>query len=393
MLMEVGMNKINIAYDELYHFYIELRNSLDDTAAHFRCSCAAIKSYLQQFHITKGRTRDKININEDELYNYYIEKQLTTEECAKKFGCSSAVIIRRLRRMGVQKHTELFTKEELYNAYIVNGHTVEECMEIFHCTRWMIESRITKYGLYKPEELIRRGGLYIEIPFDELYNYYIIQNHTKKDCVKYFGFCDTKISSQLSKYGIVKRKTYKSINKEQLYKFYIEENHSYEETAKYFKTSVSSISRACRFYGIKKDKSSIAEITRESKLRNHSYGKSKPEDDFYGYLCQKYGEEDVIRQYKDERYPFACDFYIKSLDTFVELNLFWTHGKSPFDKMNLEHIDILKEWEKRAETHLHYVQAIDTWTVRDLRKLQIARDNNLNYITYYNGDNLYDGRI
>ena len=40
---------------------------------------------------------------------------------------------------------------------------------------------------------------------------------------------------------------------------------------------------------------------------------------------------DVITQYKDDRYPFACNFYIPSLDLFIECNYHWTYGGKPYE--------------------------------------------------------------
>ena len=60
----------------------------------------------------------------------------------------------------------------------------------------------------------------------------------------------------------------------------------------------------------------------DTKRLNHTFNSSKPEDDYYQALVLEYGADDIERQYnKDPRYPFACDFYIKSLDIFIELNL------------------------------------------------------------------------
>lgn len=387
------MGKVNISYSELYNFYIELNNTLENTAKKFCCDRTTILSYLQEFNITKGKSVDKIVINKEELYDCYIVKDFSIDRCAEIFMCSPAVIIRRLRKYNIKKFLEFFTKDELYKEYILNNHTVSECMNIFGCTRWMIESRITKYGMYKPKEIIRRSDIYFEIPFDDLYNYYIVKNKTVKECALYFECSTGKINSEIKRYGIVKKKSYKSINKNELYEFYIIQNHSYKETAKKFVTSVPSIIRACRYYKIVKDRSLVANIARETKLRNHTYGKSKPEDGFYNYLCDKYGRENVFRQYRDKRYPFSCDFYIECLDTFVELNLFWTHGDSPFNINNLEHIKILNQWKERAKTRPHYLQAIETWTIRDPLKIKTAKDNNLKYIMYYKNDNLYDGRV
>ena len=64
---------------------------------------------------------------------------------------------------------------------------------------------------------------------------------------------------------------------------------------------------------------------------NHSFRTSKPEEQLYEALKFIYGQNNVIRQYSDTRYPFRCDFYIKSEDLFIELNRFWSHGGRLYD--------------------------------------------------------------
>lgn len=86
------------------------------------------------------------------------------------------------------------------------------------------------------------------------------------------------------------------------------------DTDNYFKTSEFKA-----FY--QKNKDIIKNKEYETKRKRGTFNASKPEDIYYSHLVEKYGADDVIRQYKDERYPFACDFYIKSKDTFIELNL------------------------------------------------------------------------
>lgn len=68
-------------------------------------------------------------------------------------------------------------------------------------------------------------------------------------------------------------------------------------------------------------------------MREHkSFNKSLGEELFYTALQEVFNPDDIERQYStDTRYPFACDFYIKSLDLFIELNLHWSHGLKPFD--------------------------------------------------------------
>lgn len=127
----------------------------------------------------------------------------------------------------------------------------------------------------------------------------------------------------------------------------------------------------------------------ETKKRNNSFNTSSPEDNYYYYLCEKYSKEDVIRQYKDDRYPYSCDFYIKSKDLFIELNLTWTHNDHPFDKNNAQDLKILERWKKKAETSDYYKNAVYVWTDLDIRKQKTARENKLNYKTIYLKD-LYE---
>lgn len=128
----------------------------------------------------------------------------------------------------------------------------------------------------------------------------------------------------------------------------------------------------------------------ETKLKNHSFNTSSPEDKYYNYLCEKYGIEDVLRQYSEDRYPFACDFYIKSLDLFIELNLTWTHGGKLFDNKNSADTEKLAVWREKAKISKYYQQAIYTWTDLDIRKMNTALENKLNYKVYYSEEEMYE---
>lgn len=58
---------------------------------------------------------------------------------------------------------------------------------------------------------------------------------------------------------------------------------------------------------------------REKKILNGTINTSRPENCVYEKLTTAF-KNDVVRYYSDERYPFECDFYIKSLDLFIECN-------------------------------------------------------------------------
>lgn len=121
--------------------------------------------------------------------------------------------------------------------------------------------------------------------------------------------------------------------------------------------------------------------TLETKRRNKSFSSSKPEELMYDLLCAKFGSDDVERQFKSNVYPFNCDFYVKSLDLYIELNASWTHGGHWFDSESLDDNLKLNKWlDKNSE---YYNDAILTWTKRDLLKRQTALENNLNYLVFW----------
>lgn len=118
---------------------------------------------------------------------------------------------------------------------------------------------------------------------------------------------------------------------------------------------------------------------------NNTIRSSKLEDKYYKKLLKLFGD-DVIRQYKDYRYPYACDFYIKSLDLFIEIQGLWTHGPHPFNKDNPEDLMLKEQWELKAKESAFYVNALETWCERDVTKLNSIIENNLNYIFIYNDE-------
>lgn len=118
-------------------------------------------------------------------------------------------------------------------------------------------------------------------------------------------------------------------------------------------------------------------------INSEKHCMSVPEEEMYKDLVTEYGKDNVFRQYKCDRYPFNCDFYISSEDLFIELNAHWTHGFAPFDSTNMEHIKKLEMWKEKAKTSNYYKSAIKVWTEKDPLKQRIAKENNLNYIVIY----------
>lgn len=114
----------------------------------------------------------------------------------------------------------------------------------------------------------------------------------------------------------------------------------------------------------------------KSKKKNKSFNSSKSEDLFEKWLIEN--NFNYIRQYKEKRYPFACDFYFPDYDLFLEIQGFKSHMNHPFDKNNED--DMIKlELMKNKNTNF-YNNVIKVWTESDTLKRTTAKENNLNWV-------------
>ena len=69
---------------------------------------------------------------------------------------------------------------------------------------------------------------------------------------------------------------------------------------------------------------------------------------------------------------------------FIEIQGNWTHGKHPFNKNDKDDLNIVEKWKSKKSKY--YNKAIHDWTVRDVIKRQIAKENGLNYIEIFSND-------
>lgn len=157
--------------------------------------------------------------------------------------------------------------------------------------------------------------------------------------------------------------------------------------AKYNTDNYAKTDEFKAFY--RENNSSIKAKEYETKLKNGTFNSSKPENEFYETLVALFGSGDVLRQYRDARYPFRCDFYVKSLDAFIELNLSWTHGGHRFDPASAEDAAKLDLWKKKAETSKYYAIAMKTWTDRDISKFEAAEAGGIRYHACYSIEEAY----
>lgn len=66
---------------------------------------------------------------------------------------------------------------------------------------------------------------------------------------------------------------------------------------------------------------------------------------------------------------------------FIEYQGTWTHGKHAYNKESEEDKILLEKW--KCKNTKYYINAIQTWTIRDVYKRNIAKQNNLNYVEFW----------
>lgn len=129
---------------------------------------------------------------------------------------------------------------------------------------------------------------------------------------------------------------------------------------------------------------------RKETLKKHNkLTQSKAEVYIYNLFTHYF--KDIKCQYYCERYPFNCDFYIPEIDTFIEYQGYYTHGNHPYNKRNVNDINELNKLieknlnHKKYNNNLYFIK-IKTWTISDVNKRNIAKQNKLNYIEFWNYD-------
>ena len=113
------------------------------------------------------------------------------------------------------------TKEQLYQLYIIENKTAKECVKFFECSNGLIRLKIKEYEIYKPKYL-QNNCKKFNIMKEKLYQLYIIENKTRKECAEFFGCSDPLIKQKIRKYGLQKPKHLQSKNVERKETLYCE---------------------------------------------------------------------------------------------------------------------------------------------------------------------------
>lgn len=332
----------------------------------------------------------------DALYYHYVIRNVQLKDMAVLYNRCSITIQRWLRKYKVHKTKEqaqFFTRLYYIKTY---GPDVTNCWQLKAVKEKIKKTNLERYGY----ESARQNEKVIEKSRQTCLQKYGVTNATKtletrkkmkKTNLERYGVENTFQSEEkkekikqtcMKRYGVVNPQQAKEIKlrtkKTSLKKYGVPSpNQNKKVKAKYIKTCLKK-------YGVINTGQlpEIIEKIRSSKKKNGTFNTSKPEKDIKVLLEAKF--PDLEYQYKEKRYPFSCDFYIPSLDLFIEYQGFWSHGFKPFEGTKEDLIQ-LEKW-KSKENNPIYKGAIQVWTIRDPLKRKTARENGLNWIEFFDMD-------
>ena len=241
--------------------------------------------------------------------------------------------------------------------------TREWCRRHYDCD-WHTKTEECKNKTYKT--CIERYGEYTPLKSEA------IKEKIRSTCIKKYG------SDWITKTESFKEKSRKTCMKKYDVEYWVKTSKFKEMSLKTCEDNWNS-----PYYLTSDDCKNKQKIARE---KNSKYLISKFEIDAGNLLSSIFS--DVRGQYKSDEYPFNCDFYIGEIDTYIELNGMWVHGKHEFDQSNKNDISILNEWKKKSISSSYYKRAIEIWTVSDVKKRTWAKEHELKFKEFWNIEEL-----
>lgn len=223
----------------------------------------------------------------------------------------------------------------------------------------------------------------LDIDKEDLYKFYIEDKLPAKDIAKIYSCSNVSIRKYCVLYGIPLRTQGEAVKLERAT---WPEWKERERSEKFINTWAAKTPEEKRIINEKKSHSNTPESIAKARITRFltkRIPKSKSEDSIYKRLTLIFDKEDIVRNYPyDRRYPFNCDFYIKSKDLFIEYQGHYTHGYEPFNPENIEHLKYLEMMNSKNID-------MKTWVVRDPYKLSTSIKNNIRLVLIYPNRKVY----
>ena len=168
---------------------------------------------------------------------------------------------------------------------------------------------------------------------NELKEYY--NQNTFMDTCKNFNINNHQLHELLLRFGIAERSKESDYERRRITFLSnfgkLENPEGYEDKLSRYKETMLTQYGASNPAQVPELKEKAIKTLQEYKDNNHMHQSSKYEIKLKDRLEELFGKDNIIYQHVDfDLYPFNCDFYIKPLNLWLELNGWWHHGKEPF---------------------------------------------------------------
>ena len=290
----------------------------------------------QQGEVIRNKRRATLPL--EKLKQYYFENKLSLDEIAKKLNLGHSQLKRRVSELGWSRETTLLgnisekvqniTKEQIEDLYIKQNKSSHDCQEILNISRGSWKKLIRKFNIKKDYNVIQKNK------FTNL-KHNLLKKYKVDNPINVPGAKEKIEQTNLQRYGTI----------------------NYASTEAW------------------KNKHSA------TRKKNGTWNSSIFEEKAYQLLLTKFNNNDIDRQHKDTEYPFNCDFYIKSLKLYIEIQGSVFHDRKPFDPSDDYCQNRLNQLLKRDNTYSD--QIIDIWTNKDVIKRNTAKKNRLNYKEFF----------
>ena len=260
------------------------------------------------------------------------------------------------------------TKEELFNYYMIDNHPFEETFLHFNLTRGELRQLLKYYNIHKDQKQAAKNNNYKRSK-EQVKEVAKKSSLTQKQTWKNKSeeekeqWRQQQIQSHSTyKYRSNQSSIVKEAQKNMSVEYKEELNHSRSETLKKLWEKDKE--------ELLKQRSDTAKLNRKKESR---LCRTKLEQKVYDVLSLIY--PDIQYDVKvDNRYPYFVDFYIPSLDVFIELQGHPSHGKVPYEQENEQSLQ---------EAYKLYGDWLRIYTQVDVEKYNTAKSNKINIVRVY----------
>lgn len=244
---------------------------------------------------------------------------------------------------------------------------------------------------------------------EELYKYFIEENHSREETAKHFSVTEGAVRSALRKYGIKKSKSnslksrYKiKVTKDEIYKYYIEENHTREECLRHFNTSLATFKRWLSVFKIKKEKKCKTKPKKEKVKKLKTKKTVKPKDikletiikepsDLKTRVTSLLDNAGINYTINYSLGTFQYDFKVDNI--LIEINPYSTHSSKQIEKdYHLRKSNIAKEngyhcihiWDwDNIDAIIHLLKRKDSIGARQCKIKEVSKKEAIDFINKY----------